>query len=279
MTISPAVSAALRVINAAWAEGPSYDLASQAVFALESAGRLKSPEAGAEDRWNAAAVQRVRDLVAYWSDVEGGEQAAEAIESVLLNTHRPLPTAAEWAWGGGQPPTTEVERLRARVAELEQQITGVRAVHTKYSDSEHCQHDGQQWPCPTRQAAEVAPDEYPPALPWARLMDAEDRADFLDELAASAITHADSKTALSEVEDTCARWRAIAEAQHAHNTAPGPDPQEPEHPAPCRWPASPTCTCTGPVPYALTPQASQALARPSVDKLRGILAPSSKAGA
>lgn len=34
-----------------------------------------------------------------------------------------------------------------------------------------------------------------------------------------------------------------------------------------------------PVPYALTPQATSVLAQPSVDKLRGILAPSSKAGA
>lgn len=261
MTISPAVSAALRVINAAWAEGPSYDLASQAALALDAAGRLKTPEAAAEDRWNAAAVQRVRDLVAYWSGVEGGEQVAEAIESVLLNTHRPLPTVTEWAWGGGQPPTTEVEQLRARAAELEQQIVSVRAVHTKYPDSEHCQHDGQQWPCPTMQAAEVAPDEYPPALPWARLMDAEDCADFLDELAAAAITHADSKTALGEVEDTCGRWRAIAEAQHAHNTAPGPD--EPERP----------------VPYALTPQATSVLAQPSVDKWRRVFTPAPKAGA
>jgi len=118
VTISPAVSAALRVINAAWAEGPSYDLASQAAFALDAAGRLETPEAAAEDRWNAAAVQRVRDLVAYWSGVEGGKQAAEAIESVVLGTHRPLPTMTEWAWDGGQPPTTEVEQLRAQVAEL-----------------------------------------------------------------------------------------------------------------------------------------------------------------
>lgn len=64
---------------------------------------------------------------------------------------------------------------------------------------------------------------YPPALPWARLMDDEDLADFLDELAASAITHASNARALAEVEDTIARWRLIAEAQHGHNTAPGPD--------------------------------------------------------
>lgn len=64
---------------------------------------------------------------------------------------------------------------------------------------------------------------YPPALPWALLMDHEDLTDFLDELAASAITHASSEVALAEVEATCGRWRLIAEAQHGHNTAPGPD--------------------------------------------------------
>jgi hypothetical protein len=64
---------------------------------------------------------------------------------------------------------------------------------------------------------------YPPALPWARLMDHEDLTDFLDELAASAITHASSEVALAEVEKTCGTWRLTAEAQHGHNTAPGPD--------------------------------------------------------
>ncbi|MFJ8049871.1 hypothetical protein [Streptomyces luteogriseus] len=73
------------------------------------------------------------------------------------------------------------------------------------------------------EAAQKPSETYPPALPWAALMDGEDLADFLDELAASAITHASSETALAEVEATCGRWRAIAEAQHAHNTAPGPD--------------------------------------------------------
>lgn len=74
--------------------------------------------------------------------------------------------------------------------------------------------------CPTEP---TVPTSYPPALPWARLMDHEDLTEFLDELAASAITHAPAETALTEVEATCGRWRLIAEAQHAHNTAPGPD--------------------------------------------------------
>ena len=76
------------------------------------------------------------------------------------------------------------------------------------------------------EAAQAPTDEYPPALPWAKLMDHEDLTDFLDELAASAITHASSEVALAEVESTCGRWRVIAEAQHAHNTAPGLDAED-----------------------------------------------------
>lgn len=64
---------------------------------------------------------------------------------------------------------------------------------------------------------------YPPALPWAALMDDDDRAEFLDELAAAATTHASSDVVLAEVEKACATWRLVAEAQHGHNTAPGPD--------------------------------------------------------
>lgn len=78
-------------------------------------------------------------------------------------------------------------------------------------------------PMPVGPVPEPSSGGYPPALPWARLMDDEDLADFLDELAASAITHASNARALAEVEDTIARWRLIAEAQHGHNTAPGPD--------------------------------------------------------
>ncbi|MGY0023701.1 hypothetical protein ACVHNB_32625 [Streptomyces sp. YJ-C3] len=56
----------------------------------------------------------------------------------------------------------ELEALRARVAELEALLTACRAVHVKHSDSEHCEHDGEPWPCPTLAAlsapAEVSAD-------------------------------------------------------------------------------------------------------------------------
>ena len=73
------------------------------------------------------------------------------------------------------------------------------------------------------------PQGYPPAMPWAGLLDHEDLTDFLDELAAAAITHASSEVALVEVEKACGTWRLIAEAQHGHNMAPGPKSAEGEH--------------------------------------------------
>ena len=74
-------------------------------------------------------------------------------------------------------------------------------------------------PCPDH------PVSYPPALPWAGLLDDEDRDEFLADLTASIVGY-DGAAALAEVEKACATWRLIAEAQHAHNTAPGPSVEE-----------------------------------------------------
>ena len=63
-----------------------------------------------------------------------------------------------------------------------------------------------------------------PALPWAALMDDEDLHDFLGDLLDTFTSDVPStRHVLAELEKTCASWRAIAEAQHAHNTAAGPD--------------------------------------------------------
>ncbi|RMB85590.1 hypothetical protein [Streptomyces shenzhenensis] len=43
----------------------------------------------------------------------------------------------------------ELERLRSKLAELAKQVEAARAVHAKFPDSEHCQHDAEPWPCPT----------------------------------------------------------------------------------------------------------------------------------
>lgn len=105
-------------------------------------------------------------------------QAAEGLESAQML----------------QSPETaaELERLRARVAELE--------------------------------AAQKPSETYPPVLPWAALMDDEDLAEFLAELEHAIGTPGATPTeALAAVEKACGTWRVIGEAQHAHNTAPGPD--------------------------------------------------------
>ncbi|WP_411140291.1 hypothetical protein [Streptomyces sp. x-80] len=63
---------------------------------------------------------------------------------------------------------TENERLRARVAELEQQTAVVRALHIRYTDSEHCKQDDEQWPCLTL----CALGDALPAPLWQHLADA-----------------------------------------------------------------------------------------------------------
>ncbi|SDM47606.1 hypothetical protein SAMN04487981_101646 [Streptomyces sp. cf386] len=91
MTISPLALAAKKVIEAAWLHGPSYDLASQAAFALESAQLLQSPETAAD----------TEQLRAKYT-----EAAATVAQLVLERGER-----------------MKVENaLRDRVAELEQQL-------------------------------------------------------------------------------------------------------------------------------------------------------------
>ncbi|AIV35562.1 hypothetical protein [Streptomyces sp. CCM_MD2014] len=87
-----------------------------------------------------------------------------------------------------------------------------------------------------RMAADAhQPGTYPPALPWARLLDAEDLAEFFRNLDAAMRGAArdahlaakpQSPAVLEAFEKTCASWRATAEAQHAHNYAPGPGTDE-----------------------------------------------------
>ncbi|MFE9127049.1 hypothetical protein ACFYOF_16790 [Streptomyces sp. NPDC007148] len=81
-----------------------------------------------------------------------------------------------------------------------------------------------EWVSEVRKAAEglVERRTYPPALPWAALMDDEDLHDFLGDLINALHSDRPTLDVLAEVEKTCASHRAIAEAQHAHNTAPGP---------------------------------------------------------
>jgi len=75
-------------------------------------------------------------------------------------------------------------------------------------------------------AKESSDSSYAVALPWATLMDDEDLSDFLDELTDAATQNVSCVERLAEVERACGTWRLIAEAQHAHNTAPGSNAEE-----------------------------------------------------
>jgi hypothetical protein len=71
----------------------------------------------------------------------------------------------------------------------------------------------------------AASEPQPLAFPWAALMDEEDFYDFRADLVAATMRPS-SEQALAEMEKAVATWRLIAEAQHAHNTAPGPSAEE-----------------------------------------------------
>lgn len=78
---------------------------------------------------------------------------------------------------------------------------------------------------------EREPASYPPALPWAQLMDDEDLTEALGEVwtAVRPIaegTEADARQVLAELEGVLGSCRALAETQHAHNTSPGPDARQ-----------------------------------------------------
>lgn len=140
-------------------------------------------------------------------------------------------TAADWdwyclnasGWLGDKAPTV-LRRLldtEARVAELEAERHSTNESLSEAAEQLRANRD-RITELEARLAEREQPaDTYPPALPWAALMDADDLEGFLADLADAASGDDDLST-LTEVESTIARWRVIGEAQHAHNTTPGP---------------------------------------------------------
>lgn len=133
-----------------------------------------------------------------------------------------LDAMAESVVALGDPLSAEVSLARA-VPLLGAAVTGLRARVAELEAERHSTNEALDDAVQALRAVDAPGGTYPPALPWAALMDDEDRTEFLDELAESATVHASSDVVLAEVEKTCATWRLIAEAQHGHNTAPGPD--------------------------------------------------------
>ncbi|MEH0657673.1 hypothetical protein QA860_08000 [Streptomyces stelliscabiei] len=118
---------------------------------------------------------------------------------------------------------------------------------------------------------------YLPAFPWASLMDDDDLAEFLNELAEAAIRCLNPREALAEVERACGTWRLIAEAQHGHNTAPGPDAEEYVAPAPsctrCYGADAARFVAKGGAVSPCRVCGTDATAGPSADKLTAVFVP------
>ncbi|MGW4043002.1 hypothetical protein [Streptomyces sp. NPDC004721] len=157
------------------------------------------------------------------ADEEFVRHAAEDVRTLLVEVRRQRAELAKYV---GKEPTIAEE-----MAYLSRCINTVLDLCTKAEEQAGRWEQPlpvPEWVAPVRAAAEglVERRSYPPALPWAQLMDDEDLQEFLAELSGVAVGRSvvpNVQDALADVEDTCARWRAIAEAQHAHNTAPGPN--------------------------------------------------------
>lgn len=126
------------------------------------------------------------------------EQRRAELEAVL-GTHR-------------KDDQAEIDRLRSRIAELE---TERHVTNEALDDAVQALRAGR--------ASEPESGGYLSALPWAALMNDDDLIDFLDELTDAATRNVSCVERLAEVERACGTWRLIGEAQHGHNTAPGPD--------------------------------------------------------
>lgn len=180
--------------------------------AVRELGALPVPAGTEREPLSAARLAEIRDLLKYESSIAFYSHRAK--ESMLL-----LVSEAEAA-----------ARLRRRVAELETGLPAMlkallraldRVAELEQLLAEY-ERPADEDPIAYALTEQANAAGYPPALPWAKLMDADDLEGFLADLA-DAASGDDDLTTLTEVESAIARWRAIGEAQHAHNTAPGPN--------------------------------------------------------
>ena len=170
---TPTERLALKTANAALLESNDgfCDLVATVVFALSSAQLLQSPETAAEtERLRAEAEAAIRWIDEYTPQPATVPGAVVRVLTGLDRERRRLDAERTELW-------ERVEKLRARVAELETErhttnewvtdaaaalrVAGTRiaeletasakagALHTKCSDSNHCQYDGERWPCQT----------------------------------------------------------------------------------------------------------------------------------
>ncbi|MFB7007853.1 hypothetical protein [Streptomyces sp. NPDC056287] len=184
------VNAAAGVIHAAQ---KTRQTAAGIAMCLEAAGLLQSPESAAEQLALLAEVDglraRVAEAVAAVACLEqkrveleriANAERARVAELEVATYVAPSPSCTRCygadavrfvANGGTTAPCfvcgpSQVDRLRAQVAELEAQHAAVLALHRKHNDSDHCFADDETWPCNTRTAlGQTVPE---PPSPWER---------------------------------------------------------------------------------------------------------------
>ncbi|MFD0256473.1 hypothetical protein ACFVGX_36840 [Streptomyces sp. NPDC127113] len=140
------VTTAADVISRAMQQGRTVPAA--LAVALDSARLLQSPDTAAEF-----------EKLVRWHEEDGkamevGRQQRRNLRARITELERERHTTNEAL-------SDAAEQLRAnrdRIAELESAAGTARAVHVKHTDSEHCQHDGEPWPCPTLAALGPAPE-------------------------------------------------------------------------------------------------------------------------
>ncbi|MBU8549755.1 hypothetical protein IMX12_13145 [Streptomyces sp. Babs14] len=231
------VATAADVISRAMQQGRTLPAA--LAVALDSACLLQSPDTAAEHR--AAALLEVAEVIAGIDFHPNARARSLDIATGLVQRLRrmadePHPgkytLVTSWEYELMQRQQERAAAAEARVAQLEADreandreyeaaTARIAELEARLAEYERPADEDPIAYALTEQAATA----YPATLPWARLMDADDLEEFLADLTA-AIVGRDGTAALDEVEKTCGTWRLIAEAQHAHNTAPGPDADE-----------------------------------------------------
>ncbi|MER5715787.1 hypothetical protein [Streptomyces sp. NPDC002132] len=132
----------------------------------------------------------------------------------------------------------ELERLRARVAELE---TGLPVVQTalfkaldRVSELENERHSTNEWVTDAAEALRgqrdrIAALEQGPALPWAQPMSDDDLHDFLGDLVSAAMgrwqhsPEVPDREVLAAVEKACAAWRTPGQGLRSDEAEAEPD--------------------------------------------------------
>jgi hypothetical protein len=178
-------------------------------------------------RYSALQLRNMYDaqLAPVWT-----EHTPEAVDQVVCDAEGHAIPHSPGCPDGPAPAPTEAETRAAAFAEAAARIWDLP------QDYELDPGRGDARELLERLAAEAhQPEKYPLVLPWALLMDDDDLIAFLNDLAhvmqdarhmSTSAGPVHARRILAGLEKTCGTWRAVAEAQYGHNTAPGPDRED-----------------------------------------------------